>query len=82
MLGIHHRLGIRQGGQRLVALRWQEQSFEGAAEAIALGPLPKKGIKLFAVGLEWTRGRGGDESWLNLLARSTPSPLISTNYRQ
>ncbi len=76
LLRTGQRLGVRQCGERLVALRRQQQPFQIAPERFALVASRKQTIKLQGEIFQWT-GRGSD---IQAFRHAPPPPPVYTRF--
>ena len=58
LLGADDRFGVGECGERLIALSRQEESFQIAAEGLALVALAEQVVELLGIGFQQTGGRG------------------------
>ena len=77
MLRTNDWFGVGKGGQGLVALGRQQETFQVAAKAIALIPLRKEGVERVAVRFQGTRGgRNGEALRHNCISSPLVLPLL------
>src|SRR5215211_9334406 len=75
-----HRLGVGQGGKRLVAFGRKQESFEITTEALALSPSSEAIIEASGVVLQWagsgSHGQSSGHGGTSYRHWSTPSALL------